>query len=187
LAGNDGLRPGIVHRLDRQTSGVMVLAKNEPAAACLADQFRRHAIDRVYLGIVDGVPSWSELRVDTLHGRDPAHRKRFSAAVSKGRRAVTVMEVQRPLRDAALVQFRLETGRTHQIRVHARHVGHPILHDELYGRRRPGMGGAPDRQALHAQSLGFEHPETREFVTFVSPLPLDLAALVANLAGPRLP
>jgi 23S rRNA pseudouridine1911/1915/1917 synthase len=186
LPGNGPERPGLVHRLDRDTSGLIVVAKTLPALAGLAEQLRTHTIDRVYLGVVLGAPSWTTQRLETQHGRDPADRRRFSPDVGP-RRAITTMTVVRRLGDrAALLRFELETGRTHQIRMHARHVGHPIFADPLYGSRPrdPAVRALADRlgrHALHASVLGFEHPETGSQLRFESPLPAELASLITAL------
>jgi 23S rRNA pseudouridine1911/1915/1917 synthase len=178
-----------VHRLDRDTSGLMVVAKTAPALAALAAQFRAHTIERAYLGIVLGVPSFSQRRVETSHGRDPADRRRFSPDHGE-RRAITTMTVLERLGDhAALLRFELETGRTHQIRMHARFVGLPIFADPLYGKRphdceRRALADALGRHALHASVLGFEHPEGGR-LWFESPLPAELATLIDALARPR--
>jgi 23S rRNA pseudouridine1911/1915/1917 synthase len=184
LAGNDGVRPGIVHRIDKDTSGLLVVSKTSRAQEVLAAQFRTHAIERSYLGIVLGVPDWSDRRIATSHGRDPADRRRMSPTHGR-RRAVTVATVERALYGAALVRFVLHTGRTHQIRMHARHLGHPIVCDALYGHRIRDArvrqaAAALGRHALHAATLGFVHPDgsTRRFV---SPLPADMQALVDAL------
>ncbi|MCA9682835.1 MAG: RluA family pseudouridine synthase [Myxococcales bacterium] len=185
LPGNGPERPGVVHRLDRDTSGLMVFARTTAAQEILARQFRDHSIDRAYLGIVLGEPDFEERRVETLHGRDPTDRRRF--APDQGtRRAVTTLTVVRRLAGAALLRFTLETGRTHQIRMHARHVGCPIFADPLYGHRprskalralADGLG----RHALHAALLGFEHPEGGR-VRFESALPAELQRLLTALA-----
>ena len=186
MPGNGPERPGIVHRLDRDTSGLIVVAKTAAALAALAAQFRDHAIDRAYLGVVLGVPSWGQRRVETRHGRDPSHRRRFSPDHGE-RRAITTMTRARALGErAALLRFELETGRTHQIRVHARHVGHPIFADELYGRRPRdpdlrALSEALGRHALHATLLGFDHPGGGR-VRFESSLPRELADLCDALA-----
>ncbi len=189
LPGNDATRPGIVHRLDRDTSGLLVVARHVRAQEGLAAQFRGHTSRRTYLGVVRGVPGFAEKRVRTLHGRDPGDRRRFTWDVDEGRIAVTHVRVDRALRGAALLEFRLETGRTHQIRMHCKMLGHPILGDALYG----GFGGPPPvrelaaglgRHALHAASLGFAHPVTGAALDFVSPLPPELAALLVAL-GPE--
>ena len=186
LPGNGPERPGIVHRLDRDTSGLLVVAKTLPALAKLAEQFRDHSIERAYIGVVAGIPPWDTRRVDTLHGRDPADRRRF--APDQGtRRAITTMTKVRELGDrASLLRFELETGRTHQIRMHARHVGHPILGDALYaGRPSRALRAAVEalgRHALHAAVLGFEHP-SGDRIRFEAPLPPELEALLGTLTG----
>lgn len=185
MPGNEPTRPGIVHRIDKETSGLLAIAKTQRAQEVLAAQFRAHTIDRAYLAIVEGEPTWTSRRIETTHGRDPRDRRRFSPHVGT-RRAVTVATVERRLRGAALVRFELETGRTHQIRMHARHIGHPILGDTLYGRppRDPTLRArmsALGRHALHAAVLGFDHPDGTHRC-FVSPLPADLQALVDALA-----
>ena len=190
LPGNGPERPGIVHRLDRDTSGLIVVAKTLPALTALAEQFRAHSIERAYLGVVHGTPSWAQQRVETWHGRDPGERRRFSPEHGE-RRAITTMSVVRPLgASATLLRFELETGRTHQIRMHARHVGHPIFADPLYGRsgrrardRDPRIQTLEDqlgRHALHAALLGFEHPAGGR-LRFESPLAPELAQLTADL------
>lgn len=187
LPGNDPERPGIVHRLDRDTSGLMVVAKTAPALTHLARQFRTHSIERAYLGVVLGVPSFSQRRIETLHGRDPADRRRFSPEHGE-RRAITTMTVLEALANrAAIARFELETGRTHQIRMHARFVGHPIFADPLYGRRPKdpksrALAESLGRHALHAAVLGFEHPEGGR-LRFESPFPPELAQLVQALAS----
>jgi 23S rRNA pseudouridine1911/1915/1917 synthase len=185
LAGNDATRPGIVHRLDRDTSGVVVVAKHAAAQEHLAAQFRTHDLGRAYLGLVDGVPRWSRLEVDTLHGRDPADRRRFSPDTGT-RRARTDATVERALHGAAIVRFELHTGRTHQIRMHARKLGHPILGDALYGHApgdphvRAAIAGL-GRHALHAALLRLRHPDGRT-MAWTSALPPELAAVVERLS-----
>lgn len=187
LPGNGPERPGIVHRLDRDTSGLLVIAKHLAAQEALARQFRVHSIDRAYLGVVAGVPERDEQRIDTLHGRDAADRRRFTPERGE-RRAITTMKVERRFGQlAALARFELETGRTHQIRMHARHVGTPIFADPLYGfrLRDPGLRELAvtlGRHALHAAELGFEHPRGGR-VSLRSALPVELERLLAALAG----
>lgn len=187
LPGNSPERAGLVHRLDRDTSGLIMVAKTMPALVALAEQLRAHTIERKYLGVVLGDPSWDALRVETRHGRDPADRRRFSPEHGE-RQAITHMQVEQRLGGhASLLSFRLETGRTHQIRMHARHVGHPIVADELYGRRPKDarlrrLAQELARQALHAAVLGFEHPRGGA-LRFESPLPLDIARLVGEIRG----
>lgn len=193
LPGNDVTRPGIVHRLDRDTSGVVVVAKHARAQEALAAQFRRHDIERVYIGFVAGVPHPSAQRLETPHGRDPVDRRRFSPAAKGARRtAVTRLEVTRSFGLAARLEFRLETGRTHQIRMHAAHLGHPILGDGLYGKppRTPALRHAIrdlDRHALHAAVLGFIHPDSDRKVRYEAALPADLVALESALGGLETP
>lgn len=188
LPGNDDSRPGIVHRLDRDTSGLIVVAKNERAQEGLAAQFRVHDLRRWYLGVIWGAPGFASKTLRTRHGRDPGDRRRFSPHVDEGREAVTHLRVKQRLADAALIECRLETGRTHQIRMHCRLLGHPIVGDALYG----GLGGPPlrreisaalGRHALHAAHLGFTHPRTGAAVDFDAPLPADLRGLISRLGG----
>ncbi|MBK6918640.1 MAG: RluA family pseudouridine synthase [Deltaproteobacteria bacterium] len=184
MPGNDDARPGLVHRLDKDTSGLLVLAKHAAAQEHLAAQFRRHDLHRAYLGLVYGVPRWQTQHLDTLHGRDPADRRRFSPAVGT-RRAITDAAVVEPLHGAAVVRFELHTGRTHQIRMHARQLGHPILGDVLYGHvpADPRVAAAIvglGRHALHAAELAIVHPDGRR-LSWQSALPAELAAVVAAL------
>ncbi len=186
LPGNDATRPGIVHRLDRQTSGVMVIAKNLRAQEGLAAQFRTHTLERRYLGIVEGEPQWSTRRIETGHARDPRDRRRFAPLPEATRRATTEAAVVQRLRGATTVAWTLHTGRTHQIRMHARHLGHSILGDAIYGRVPPqphvraAIEGL-DRHALHAELLALVHPRTEQHVRWTSPLPAALERLVEAL------
>ena len=185
LLGGEQYRPGIVHRLDRDTSGLMVISKSQRAMDHLSSQFRCHSIGREYRGIIVGVPPWPGLKIETLHARDPHHRLRFTANASRGRRAITSIVILKRWRQACLCQFRLQTGRTHQIRVHARHVGYPLLADALYGMGTPErLQSCVDtlgRQALHAAKLAFDHPETARRMEFSVDIPPDLQTLVEYL------
>ncbi len=188
LPGNEDHRPGIVHRLDKDTSGVLVVALHAEAQEGLAAQFRAHDLERRYLGIVLGDPAFERRTVETGHARDPADRRRYAPDRRAPRRAVTHVEVVMRLGVAAVVGFTLETGRTHQIRMHARHLGHPILADALYGHRvrEPELRALCDglgRHALHAQLLGIRHPIDGRPLRFVSPLPPELAHVVRELGG----
>jgi len=188
MPGNDESRPGIVHRLDKDTSGLLVVTKTAAAQEHVAKQFREHTIERSYLGLVIGSPSWDAIDVETLHGRDPGDRRRFSPNVKRGRKAVTHVEVVQRLRECTLVRFVLQTGRTHQIRMHARHLGHPILGDRLYGRGTPDedlrrVVHALGRHALHAATLGLQHPNG-QWMRWESALPPELAAIVEQFATP---
>ncbi len=181
------LRPGIVHRLDKDTSGVMVATKHDAAHAQLAARFKSKALRREYLAVVAPPMGPRQGTFSTLYGRHPVHRKRFSSKVARGKTAVTHFRVEERFADLAdLVRCRLETGRTHQIRVHFADAGHPLLGDRTYGRRptSPRLAAAAaalGRQALHAAVLEFEQPMTGELLSFESPLPADLEALVGQL------
>jgi 23S rRNA pseudouridine1911/1915/1917 synthase len=190
LGGIGGtLRPGIVHRLDKDTSGVMVVAKHDAAHLALAALFKDKVnILREYLAVVAPPPALASVVYRTLHGRHPVDRKRFSSKVERGKPAVTHVRVEERFAGAALVRCRLETGRTHQIRVHLADHGHPIVGDPLYGRRPPdarvaALGAALGRQALHAAVLGFAHPITGAALRFETPAPADVQALLAGLRG----
>jgi len=192
LAGIGGeLRPGIVHRLDKETSGCLVVAKTEPALRGLQAEFKSRRVEKRYLAIVHGAPSDSG-ELDTLHGRHPVDRKRFSSRVREGRRAVTRWRVLGRASGAALVEVELLTGRTHQIRAHFADAGHPLLGDALYGGRKREARLRPDaparrasaaigRQALHAAVLGFTHPRTGVAVRCEAPLPPEFRAALREL------
>ena len=187
LSGIGGeLRPGIVHRLDKDTSGVMVATKNDAAHVAMAAVFQAHDLERAYVALVAPPPARPSGTFSTLHGRHPVHRKKFSSRVARGKPAVTHYRVERRFGDlAAQVRCALETGRTHQIRVHLADHGHPVLGDPLYARRprasladlARGLG----RQALHAAVLAFAHPITGKPLRFESPMPADMQRLVAGL------
>lgn len=198
LSGIGGIaRPGIVHRIDKDTSGLMVAAKNDAAHHALARLFTAHRIERVYHAFVHGLPSPREGRIEGAIGRSPRDRKKMAVVESGGKPAATRYRVERSFATArgrafaAHVTCRLETGRTHQVRVHMAHRGHPLIGDPLYaGRRRLPMGtDGPQgrfidrfpRQALHAAVLGFVHPTSGREMRFESPLPEDLRRLEAAL------
>jgi 23S rRNA pseudouridine1911/1915/1917 synthase len=183
LAGVGGvLRPGIVHRLDRGTSGVLVVAKCDAAHVALAGQFHDHSVDREYRALVRGLPRRDGGRVGRPIGRHPRDRKRMSVHSHRGREAHTAWRVLRrfPNSHRAWLAVSPETGRTHQIRVHLASAGLPIVGDPVYGREKRGSPGL-DRPALHAQILGFSHPRTRERLRFEAPPPADLERLLADL------
>lgn len=170
----DPLRGGLVHRLDRDTSGLLVVAKNEDALRALGRAMMRRRISRVYLGLVHGVPEHARGRIEGPIGRDPRNRFKY-AVVTDGKNAVTNYEVREHMRNAAELVFTLETGRTHQIRVHAAAMGHPIVNDPVYGHEEPRFG-VPG-QALHAWRLAFTHPRTRARLEFeVEPPPAYVRA-----------
>jgi len=184
LSGIGGVaRPGIVHRIDKDTSGLLVVAKTDVAHEGLAKQFAAHSIDRRYLAIVSGVPKASHGIVDAPLARSATNRKKIAIVEGKrGKRAVTHWRRLEVLRDAALVECRLETGRTHQVRVHMASLGHPLVGDPVYGRSGKTHGKLLKelgfhRQALHAAELGFTHPVTRSRLSFSSPMPPDMQEL----------
>jgi 23S rRNA pseudouridine1911/1915/1917 synthase len=188
LSGIGGVaRPGIVHRIDKDTSGLLVVAKTDVAHEGLAAQFARHNIDRRYLAITAGVPIPASGSVDAPLARSPANRKKMAVTGGgRGKRAVTHYRIVTQLRDAALVECRLETGRTHQVRVHMASIGHPLLGDPVYGRPRQGHRELLkrlnfQRQALHAAALGFVHPVSKENLSFKSALPSDIQELFGAL------
>ena len=178
-------RPGIVHRLDKDTSGVMVVAKDEPTLVGLQEQFAAHSLTRRYLALVEGViPEQGTYR--TLFGRHPVDRKRFSSRVKSGKTAVTHWIVVERLPGATLLEARLETGRTHQIRVHFADHGHPVVGDPVYGRRPKdvrikAIAAKLQRQALHAAVLGFTHPVTGQHLEFRTEPPPDFQRAVEAL------
>ena len=184
LSGIGGVaRPGIVHRIDKDTSGLLVVAKTDVAHEGLAKQFAAHSIDRRYLAIVSGVPKSGGGVVDAPLARSTTNRKKIAIVEGgRGKRAVTHWKRLELIKDAALVECRLETGRTHQVRVHMASIGHPLIGDPVYGR----SGKTHDkllkelgfhRQALHATELGFTHPVTRLKLSFSSPMPSDMQEL----------
>ncbi|MFZ5802970.1 MAG: RluA family pseudouridine synthase [Candidatus Omnitrophota bacterium] len=179
LSGAGGpIRPGIVHRLDKETSGVMVVAKNDRAHASLGNQFKNHTIVRMYLAAVKGVVQHDEGLCEEPVGRAFLNRKKIVIKPSGGKDAKTHFRVARRYRKASLLEVRPKTGRTHQIRVHMAHLGHPVLGDLLYGVASPWI----DRQALHAAVLEFRHPTTLQRISFKSPLPDDMERLLGALA-----
>jgi len=185
LAGVGGVqRPGIVHRLDRGTSGVLVVAKCDAAHIELARQFHDHSVEREYRGLVRGLPGADVGRVDRPIGRHPRDRKRMSVNARRGRPARTEWSVLRRFyhSERSWLAIRPETGRTHQIRVHLAAAGLPLVGDTVYGRGRRSAE-ALDRPALHARVLGFVHPRSGEWLRFEAPLPPDLAQLLADLEG----
>jgi 23S rRNA pseudouridine1911/1915/1917 synthase len=192
LAGINGvLRPGMVHRLDKDTSGVMVIAKNDEAFHQLTKQFKNRTIDKVYLAIVYGKFRQEEGLIDSAIGRHPSQRKRMSTRTKRGKSAITRWRKVEEFDSCTLLEIFPKTGRTHQIRVHLSSIGHPLLGDPLYGRKgRPGAIHDPilkecvkrlNRQALHAQRLELTHPRTGERVQFVAPIPEDMSNVLSFL------
>lgn len=188
MPGNDG-RPGLVHRIDKDTSGLLVIAKSEKAMTSLAKQFFDHSIERTYQAIVWGVPEPAEGTVNINVGRSLKDRRVTTAFPDGdfGRTAITHFKLLKDLRYVSLIECRLETGRTHQIRAHMKYLGHPIFNDEMYGGNKIVKGTVFSkykqfvdncfkiipRQALHAKTLGFIHPATQKFIQFDSELPED--------------
>ena len=194
--GDPSIRPGIVHRLDKDTSGLLVVAKSDTAHRHLAKQFADRTINRRYIAILWGVPDPPAGRIEGDVGRDPRDRKKMTVVKpGRGKHAVTHYEVLEPFLYTCVAAFRLETGRTHQIRVHARHINHPVLGDETYGGRSVRVGPATanrkaffnnlfvrlPRQALHAETLGFVHPATGERMDFQADPPEDMEFVMRRL------
>ncbi len=188
LSGIGGVeRPGIVHRIDKDTSGLMIAAKSDQAHIGLAAQFAAHSIDRRYQAIVSGLPNPTSGTIDAPLGRSSTNRQKIAIQrEGRGKHAVTHYRMVVPLREAALVECRLETGRTHQVRVHMASIGHPLIGDPAYGRTRKAHRALLEelnfqRQALHAAKLGFIHPITSKALDFESKMPEDMQQLFSNL------
>jgi 23S rRNA pseudouridine1911/1915/1917 synthase len=181
LSGINGvMRPGIVHRIDKDTSGLLMAAKNDHAHLSLAAQLKEHSVNRRYWAIVHGVIPHDRGIIDAPLGRDPHDRKLFTVTDKGGKRAVTHFVVTERFKDYTFVELKLETGRTHQIRVHMKYIGYPLVGDPVYGGKAAkslGMTG----QALHAGVLGFRHPRTGEQLEFSAPLPEDMQQVLAML------
>ncbi len=166
------MRPGLVHRLDKDTSGLLVIAKHDVALRALQAAFKSREVVKTYLALVLGQPP-AEGTFDTLHGRHPKHRTRFTGKVTVGKSAVTHFKVRKRFSSAALVEVGLETGRTHQIRVHFAEAGFPLISDSLYGGKRAQKPDVIERQALHAWKLAFAHPRTGKALEFTAAPPKD--------------
>jgi len=166
---NGVIRPGIVHRIDKDTSGVLVVAKNNRAHEKLASLLKTHDIKRIYVAIVNGIIPEERGKIDAPIGRHPVDRKKMAVNLKTGKRAVTRFKVLERFKNATYVELELETGRTHQIRVHMSYIGHPVMGDEVYGRAKKETGVRG--QVLHAKVLGFAHPETGEYMEFEAKMP----------------
>ncbi len=192
LSGVGGeMRPGIVHRIDKDTSGILVAAKNDHSHRSLSLQFKEHTVKRVYFALVFGSPKQDKGRIESAIGRHPVDRKRMSGAAKRGKKAITHWQVVSRYQVLTLMRLKLETGRTHQIRVHLSEAGHPLAGDKVYcGRGRLATIHDPQlsklikdlgRQALHAKLLGFIHPSTGEYMEFNTDLPADMARIIEYL------
>lgn len=183
LSGINGvLRPGIVHRIDRDTTGSLIICKNDLAHNAIATQLKAHSLNRSYRAIVHGVVKEDEGKVDASIGRDEKDRKRMAVNQKNGKPAVTHYKVLERFREYTYIECRLETGRTHQIRVHMTSIGHPLLGDEVYGARKSPFH--LEGQTLHAYLLGFQHPATGEYVEVTAPLPAYFQKLLEILKNP---
>jgi 23S rRNA pseudouridine1911/1915/1917 synthase len=191
LSGIGGVkRPGIVHRLDKDTSGVLVVAKTDFAHQSLASQFKKHQVKKIYLALLCGIPSQDDETIIAPIGRSVRNRKKMAVTNIHSREAITHFKVIERYDGFSLVKVMPETGRTHQIRVHFTHIGHPIVGDQVYGggrKRAINEATLPklkqqiaelNRQALHAHLLGFLHPSTEEYVEFIAPIPEDIQAVL---------
>lgn len=181
LSGINGeIRPGIVHRIDMNTTGSLIVCKTDAAHRFIASQIKEHSVHRVYRAIVYGHLNPTEGTIRTSIGRDPRDRKKMSVGVKNGRQAIThYRELARLKNNFSYVEFELETGRTHQIRVHMASIGHPILGDQVYGPKKSPYH--LDGQTLHAMTIGFVHPTSRRYVEFTAPLPEYFQHLLAIL------
>lgn len=179
LSGINGeLRPGIVHRIDKDTSGLLMAAKNDLAHAGLSAQLKAHTVTRKYIAVVEGVVQHDQGTVDAPIGRDKHDRKMFTVTWHNGKPSVTHFAVLKRFPRQTMLELQLETGRTHQIRVHMKFIGHPLVGDPMYGKtKRSVIQG----QALHAATLGFTHPRTGERLEFEAPLPDDMKLLIKQL------
>lgn len=176
---NGVIRPGIVHRIDKDTSGVLVIAKNNRSHKILSDMLKEHDINRIYIAVAEGIITADRGTVDAPIGRHPVDRKKMAVNLKNGRRAVTHFKVLERFADTTLLELRLETGRTHQIRVHMSYIGHPLVGDNVYGRKKQKYDF--EGQALHAGTLGFIHPGTGEYVEYKAEPPEEFERLIERL------
>ena len=183
-------RPGLVHRLDKETSGLLVVAKTEQAHRALSAQFKAHTVTRKYLTLVHGTPKARQGTIDLAIGRDLRERKKISPRTTRPRSAITQYEVLERYGEFSLLAVRPQTGRTHQIRVHLSHLGHPVMGDKIYGPRKKkdlDKDLEVSRQMLHAQQLGFDHPQTGRRLEFSASLPMDMERVIAWLINTQTP
>lgn len=180
-------RPGIVHRLDKDTSGAIVAAKSDEAMQGLVRQFRAREVKKEYMAVVWGVPRPASGRIETLIGRHKTDRKKMAVRAEDGRQAVTLYESAETFGQATVMRVVIETGRMHQIRVHFAHIGHPVVGDKVYGRKKPGrIPEEAPRQMLHAHKISFVHPVTGRSMQFTAPVPADIMRLVRALRKEKL-
>lgn len=180
LQGVEGLRPGIVHRLDRDTSGLILIAKNARTQAALLEQMKQHKVVKRYLALVEGVVSLDQGSIDAPIGRDARHRQQMAITAVGSREARTHFRVLERFRRHTLLLLQLETGRTHQIRVHLRAIGHPVVGDSVYGSGNVQDKALSTRQFLHAYQLRFTHPTTGQVIELEAPLPPELESVLAR-------
>ena len=178
---NGVIRPGIVHRIDKDTSGLLMIAKNDTAHRCLADQLAVHSITRAYHAIVYHNFTEEAGTVNAPIGRDPKNRLKMAVTKLNSKEAITHYKVLQRFGSFTYLEARLETGRTHQIRVHTAHINHPLLGDLVYGPKKKVLG--VETQMLHAKLLGFQHPRTGEYMEFESPLPEEFKTVITKLGG----
>lgn len=174
----EDMRPGIVHRLDRDTSGLIIVAKNLHTQAALVDLMKLHKVEKRYIALVEGIVSLDKGSIDAPIGRDPRHRQQMTITVVEGREARTHFKVLDRFARHTLLLLQLETGRTHQIRVHLKAIGHPVVGDEVYGSGHTQQARKVQRQFLHAYQLRFIHPSTGKVIELEAPLPLDLQTIL---------
>ena len=177
LSGINGeIRPGIVHRIDKDTTGSLIICKNNASHLCIAEQLKEHSITRIYRGIVSGTLKEKEGRIEGNIGRHPTDRKKMAFVSKGGKMSITNYKVLKQWKHAAYMEFRLETGRTHQIRVHMASIGHPLLGDTVYGSSKNSY--KLNGQTLHAMTIGFIHPKTGEYFEVSAPLPDYFQSLI---------
>jgi 23S rRNA pseudouridine1911/1915/1917 synthase len=180
LSGINGvMRPGIVHRIDKDTSGIIIIAKNNEAHVSLSEQLKEHTITRRYNALVEGVVKTDGGTIETMIGRNPKNRKEMANVTKNGKRAVTHYTVLERFENYTLIEAQLETGRTHQIRVHMAQIGHPIVGDPVYGFKKQKFN--TEGQLLHARVLGFIHPRTGEYKEFEAPLPEYFTSILSKI------
>ncbi len=179
LSGINGvLRPGIVHRIDKDTSGLIMIAKNDIAHKSLAEQLREHSVNRTYIALVQGVIPHDKGMIDAPIGRDSNDRQKMIVTANHSKQAITHFVVKERFKENTLVECKLETGRTHQIRVHLKYIGYPIVGDKKYNsKKESNISG----QALHAKTLGFKHPQSGQYIEFDSELPEDMTNLIEQI------